>query len=81
MDHTVPITSDKLDWLFGYNGFFDGESRDSLGDLFVAGSPDAQRWLAGYDAAEAEARSWNPNPTGAELRAAIEGDARNGNLA
>lgn len=67
MDYAIPITSSEINYLLGYNGFFDGESRESLGGLFVSDSQPAKEWLEGWDAAEAEARSWNQNPTGAEL--------------
>ena len=69
-------TVDEINFGLGYDAFFDGESRDSLSG-YKLGSPAAQRWLAGYGAAELEARNWNPNPTGAELRAAIEKEVRN----
>ena len=67
MDYAIPITSSEINYLLGYNGFFDGESRESLGGLFAPDSQFAKEWLKGWDAAEAEARSWNQNPTGAEL--------------
>jgi hypothetical protein len=67
MDYAIQITSGEINYLLGYNGFFDGESRESLGGLFAPGSQFAKEWLKGWDAAEAEARNWKPNPTGAEL--------------
>lgn len=67
MDYAMPITSSEINYLLGYNDFFDGEPRESLGGLFAAGTQSAKEWLEGWDAAEAEARSWKQNPTGAEL--------------
>jgi len=67
MDYALLITSSEINYLLGYNGFFDGEPRESLGGLFASGSQFAKEWLEGWDAAEAEARNWKQNPTGAEL--------------
>lgn len=72
MDYAMPITSGEINYLLGYNGFFDGESRESLGDLFVPDSQFAKEWLEGWDAAEAEARRWAKAATGAELVGQIE---------
>ena len=37
MDYALLITSSEINYLLGYNGFFDGEPRESLGGLFAFG--------------------------------------------
>ena len=77
MDYAMPITSSEINYLLGYNDFFDDEPRESLGGLFAPGSQFAKEWLKGWDAAEAEAKAFAQALTGAELVGQIKMEVLN----